>query len=250
MRFNAIVFRPFKGEVFDAVVTQVNKLGFFAQVGPLQVFVSKHLIPSDMKFDPQATPAAYVSEISDEQPQRVTKDSEVRARCMHTHAHVDVWGDVTPPSSPRLPCAGPLTRRGDSYRCFGDLCNRYHQGGVPWARRLLRSLLAPTGRGVWSRCCARSLSGSSAAAIHTHARQHEQKNIIKISSAAAAAHMLRALNRAAPRLEAAARSLAMEGGLRAARGARACALPHLVALLWGGHTHRVRPAGREPARAP
>ena len=33
MRFNAIVFRPFKGEVFDAVVTQVNKLGFFAQVG-------------------------------------------------------------------------------------------------------------------------------------------------------------------------------------------------------------------------
>jgi hypothetical protein len=45
MRFNAIVFRPFKGEVFDAVVTTVNKLGFFAQVGPLQVFVSKHLIP-------------------------------------------------------------------------------------------------------------------------------------------------------------------------------------------------------------
>ena len=103
MRFNAIVFRPFKGEVFDAVVTQVNKLGFFAQVGPLQVFVSKHLIPSDMKFDPQATPAAYVSEISDEQPQRVTKDSEVRARCMHTHAHVDVWGDVAPPSFSSAP---------------------------------------------------------------------------------------------------------------------------------------------------
>ena len=84
MRFNAIVFRPFKGEVFDAVVTQVNKLGFFAQVGPLQVFVSKHLIPSDMKFDPQSQPAAYVSEISDEQPQRVTKDSEVRLRVVAT----------------------------------------------------------------------------------------------------------------------------------------------------------------------
>ena len=53
MRYNAIVFRPFKGEVFDAVVTVVNKLGFFAQVGPLQVFVSKHLIPEDMAFDPQ-----------------------------------------------------------------------------------------------------------------------------------------------------------------------------------------------------
>ena len=110
MRFNAIVFRPFKGEVFDAVVTQVNKLGFFAQVGPLQVFVSKHLIPSDMKFDPQATPAAYVSEISDEQPQRVTKDSEVRARCMHTHAHVHVWGDVAPPLSP-LPWPSSAKKR-------------------------------------------------------------------------------------------------------------------------------------------
>lgn len=84
MRFNAIVFRPFKGEVFDAVVTQVNKLGFFATVGPLQVFVSKHLIPSDMKFDPQSTPASYVSEVSDEQPQRVCKDCEVRLRVVAT----------------------------------------------------------------------------------------------------------------------------------------------------------------------
>merc|ERR1719240_654510 len=84
MKFNAIVFRPFRGEVFDAVVTMVNKLGFFAQVGPLQVFVSKHLIPSDMRFDPQSNPPAYVSEVTDEQPQRVTKDSEVRLRVVAT----------------------------------------------------------------------------------------------------------------------------------------------------------------------
>ena len=84
MRFNAIVFRPFKGEVFDAVVTQVNKLGFFAQVGPLQVFISKHLIPADMQFDPQSTPASYVSSVSDQQPQRITKDSEVRLRIIAT----------------------------------------------------------------------------------------------------------------------------------------------------------------------
>ena len=30
-----------------------------------------------MRFDPQSTPAAYVSEVTDEQPQRITKDSEV-----------------------------------------------------------------------------------------------------------------------------------------------------------------------------
>ena len=84
IKFSAIVFRPFKGEVFDAVVTIVNKLGFFAQVGPLQVFVSKHLIPSDMKFDASSTPVAYVSDVSDEQPQRIAKDSEVRLRVIAT----------------------------------------------------------------------------------------------------------------------------------------------------------------------
>jgi len=84
MRYNAIVFRPFKGEVFDAIVTVVNKLGFFAQVGPLQVFVSKHLIPEDMAFDAQSALPAYVSQVSDQQPQRVMKDSEVRLRVIAT----------------------------------------------------------------------------------------------------------------------------------------------------------------------
>ena len=37
VRYKAVVFRPFKGEVLDAVVTTVNKMGFFAEVGPLQV---------------------------------------------------------------------------------------------------------------------------------------------------------------------------------------------------------------------
>lgn len=95
--------RPFKGEVLDAKVTTVNKLGFFAevcarnstrrrggtisltsiasrfhQVGPLNVFVSKHLIPKDMLFDPHSNPPSYVSQVSDEQPTRVTVASEVR----------------------------------------------------------------------------------------------------------------------------------------------------------------------------
>ena len=43
----------------------------------LRLRLSHSLIPSDMRFDPQATPAAYVSDVTDEQPQRVTKDSEV-----------------------------------------------------------------------------------------------------------------------------------------------------------------------------
>ena len=38
-------------------------MGFFAEVGPLDVFVSKHLIPADMSFDPQSNPAACVRRV-------------------------------------------------------------------------------------------------------------------------------------------------------------------------------------------
>ena len=41
--FQAIVFRPFKGEVLDAIVTQVNKVGLFTQIGPLSCFISRHV---------------------------------------------------------------------------------------------------------------------------------------------------------------------------------------------------------------
>ncbi|KAK9718817.1 DNA-directed RNA polymerase II subunit [Basidiobolus ranarum] len=62
VKYTAIVFKPFKGEVVDAVVSTVNKMGFFADAGPLQVFVSSHLIPTDMKFDPNGNPPCYQSE--------------------------------------------------------------------------------------------------------------------------------------------------------------------------------------------
>lgn len=65
VKYKAIVFRPFKGEVLDAVVTQVNKVNFiqiffkrnlqvvirfvifqvgiFADIGPLSCFISHHV---------------------------------------------------------------------------------------------------------------------------------------------------------------------------------------------------------------
>ena len=75
------MFRPFKGEVLDAIVTKVNKVGMFTQIGPLSCFVSKHVslkkkrknfkqivvgmfvglqaIPPEMEFDPNSTPPCY-----------------------------------------------------------------------------------------------------------------------------------------------------------------------------------------------
>ncbi|ORY24861.1 RNA polymerase Rpb7 [Naematelia encephala] len=71
--YTAVVMKPFKGEVVDGRVVNVNKMGFFAMVGPLQVFVSSHLVHADMKFDPNASPPCYRS--NDE---IIQKDSKVR----------------------------------------------------------------------------------------------------------------------------------------------------------------------------
>ncbi|CAO3671547.1 unnamed protein product [Umbelopsis vinacea] len=79
VKYQAIVFKPFKGEVVDAVVTTVNKMGFFADVGPLQVFVSSHLIPTDMRFDPNGNPPCYQSE-----DQIIQKDIHVRLKIVGT----------------------------------------------------------------------------------------------------------------------------------------------------------------------
>ena len=46
VKYTAIVFRPFRNEILDAIVTSVNSLGFYAAVGPLTVFVSRQQIPS------------------------------------------------------------------------------------------------------------------------------------------------------------------------------------------------------------
>ncbi|KAI8977118.1 Rna polymerase II [Mycotypha africana] len=77
--YQAILFKPFKGEVLDAIVTTVNKMGFFADVGPLQVFVSNHLIPADMKFDANGNPPCYSSE-----DQVIQKDVLVRLKLVGT----------------------------------------------------------------------------------------------------------------------------------------------------------------------
>lgn len=59
VKYKAIVFRPFKGQVMDASVTQVNKVGIFCEIGPLSCFISRHCIPPDMEFDGLSVPPSY-----------------------------------------------------------------------------------------------------------------------------------------------------------------------------------------------
>ncbi|XP_015685306.1 phospholipase D3-like, partial [Protobothrops mucrosquamatus] len=59
VKYKAIVFRPFKGEVVDAIVTQVNKVGLFTEIGPMSCFISRHSIPSEMEYDTNSNPPCY-----------------------------------------------------------------------------------------------------------------------------------------------------------------------------------------------
>eukprot|EP01031_Cornospumella_fuschlensis_P039182 gene39182-47674_t len=52
VHYSVILLRPFRNEVLDAVVSMASdQNGFFAKVGPLQIFVSRHSMPDDIIFD-------------------------------------------------------------------------------------------------------------------------------------------------------------------------------------------------------
>lgn len=57
-----------------------SQVGFFAEAGPLQVFVSGHLIPEDFEYN-QVDEPAFVS--ADEEV-RIQQGTEVRLRIMGT----------------------------------------------------------------------------------------------------------------------------------------------------------------------
>ena len=81
VKYKAIVFRPFKGEVLDAVVTQVNKVGLFTEIGPLSCFISRHSIPADMTFDPNSNPPCYKTKDED---MVIHQDDEIRLKIVGT----------------------------------------------------------------------------------------------------------------------------------------------------------------------
>jgi DNA-directed RNA polymerase subunit E'/Rpb7 len=77
LNYRAVVFRPFKGEVLDSVVTKVVQHGFFAESGPLTIFVSHHLLPPGMEFD-----VAHESWVSHANDERIGRESAVRLRIL------------------------------------------------------------------------------------------------------------------------------------------------------------------------
>jgi DNA-directed RNA polymerase subunit E'/Rpb7 len=41
VKFKALVFKPFKGEILDGVITEVTDNGIMIETGPLRSFISK-----------------------------------------------------------------------------------------------------------------------------------------------------------------------------------------------------------------
>ena len=84
----------------DAIVTSVNQVGFFADAGPLPLFVSAHvrtpslkseaqaysgqLIPPDIRFDPNATPPQFTNN----EDSVIEVGTHVRVKLIGTRAEV------------------------------------------------------------------------------------------------------------------------------------------------------------------
>jgi DNA-directed RNA polymerase II subunit RPB7 len=79
VKYTAILLRPFKNEIVDADVTVTTDLGFFCEVGPLTIFVTRHAMPEDLQsgYDPETQ-----RWISDDKQVEIGKGCGVRLKIM------------------------------------------------------------------------------------------------------------------------------------------------------------------------
>lgn len=84
VKYRAVVWKPFKGEVVDGIVSSCTNLGFEVEVGPLSVFVSPFLMPEDLTFNSGSNPPSYQSS-----EQIITKGSRVRLKIVGARSEVN-----------------------------------------------------------------------------------------------------------------------------------------------------------------
>ncbi|BDD60186.1 hypothetical protein MAP00_005335 [Monascus purpureus] len=78
IKYRAIVWKPFRGETVDAIVTSVKPTGIFTLAGPLVVFVARKNIPSDIKWEPNTVPPQY----TDHADQVIEKGTSLRLKIL------------------------------------------------------------------------------------------------------------------------------------------------------------------------
>lgn len=86
VKYTAVIFRLFKGQVVEGIVKQVNKVGIFVEVGAATCFINHHSIPPHYTFSAGA-PACYKS--SNEEP-AITIEEKIRVKIIGTK--IDIGG--------------------------------------------------------------------------------------------------------------------------------------------------------------
>ncbi|KAL2352344.1 putative DNA-directed RNA polymerase II, partial [Cryomyces antarcticus] len=102
VHYRAVVWRPFKGETVDGVVSSVLTNGVFVDVGPLSVFVSRTMIPAEIVFDGNATPPQF----TDNADQVIEKGTHIRVKIVGIRAEV---GQMYAIATIKEDYLGPLT---------------------------------------------------------------------------------------------------------------------------------------------
>lgn len=85
--YKAIVFRPFKGEIMDGIVKQVNRMGIFVDIGPVTCFINRHSIPAHYEFEANVVPACYKTQSDDP---AITVQEKIRVKIIGTR--IDMSG--------------------------------------------------------------------------------------------------------------------------------------------------------------
>mmetsp|Transcript_55787 Transcript_55787/g.90356 ORF Transcript_55787/g.90356 Transcript_55787/m.90356 type:complete len:171 (+) Transcript_55787:206-718(+) len=90
VKYEAIVFKPFKGEVLMGQVKNVAQQGVFCQCGPMQVFIARANLADDsngLKWHGDRTPACWMSE---GEKMKIEEKTMLRLRLMGVRLSNDV----------------------------------------------------------------------------------------------------------------------------------------------------------------
>ena len=97
VRYDCIMFRPFRGQILDVTVREVFSTGFIAEAGPVQIFVGSHCIPESFAFVPDNDGAFE----SVEKEMRIVAGTDIRLKILNLNVE---------PSE--IVCVGTFNERG------------------------------------------------------------------------------------------------------------------------------------------
>jgi len=83
VRYDCLICRPFRREVFEGVVTRVIANGFFAECGPLNLFVSSFCMPEG-RYELERGHDGEFRFVDNELGERIAPGAEVRVAVMGT----------------------------------------------------------------------------------------------------------------------------------------------------------------------